>query len=754
MVAGDILFPLQESQAMNMGSAVVVGGGGEVREQDAPQRKRRNSARAVSFGLLQVHARLPGNCPYVGTFHYAPSAGNKSYSFFESSITSSKEMDRLHRIKVHPLTGTFHSRPGHYSKLHGLHNFTPRPGGRNRVLRGRLLDRIRQALTEEPAPSPPPGGGRGILRKGVSTPHLHHLAAHLMHFPTSISDGDLLASSSPEEDSEMGREHYGERSSRRDAPPSPPEFRPSQRFKYQGVLDTHRGRFGNQSLDDVAALGAGARPRRRTSNSRHPDSQDWGQPSEPLIGATSAMLRHMYRDQALSSSASSALLRQANRNAPELAYGALPYHYGHDPMARVPAAFAAAAGEAIRDDIAAPKSLPGAGWESHTVNAQQKTNEYLKDTATAIAPGVRVSRILEERVNAAYEVPGGDEPLGEGAYASVFAAVHKPTGRQVALKRINKRYVFSEAEAASVQREIENQQRLVDQHVIRLYEIYDTPDHIYLVLERARFGTLEELLFVRRRLTELESKVIMKQILLALAYIHSQGVVHCDVKPPNVLFADPNDAIETFEGGLQGDKEHSSGANRTRENEAGEPSSGPCKRSPPPGVSEVTVKLCDFGHSRLSPDVKNWKFTNSIHLIPPHLYQNTGSEGYVAPEVLQQRPYGQGVDIWSAGVILYKMINGREPFLPGCQCLQRPVQLSGAFWDRATPELKDLLFCLLEVDSNLRLTATEALQHPWFEGVAFHEPVAARVSNWNSSFAGAPPKSPTGLGTSSGTEAL
>jgi serine/threonine protein kinase len=81
-------------------------------------------------------------------------------------------------------------------------------------------------------------------------------------------------------------------------------------------------------------------------------------------------------------------------------------------------------------------------------------------------------------------------------------------------------------ERASVDREVLNQRRLCNRHVIRLYETYESEKDLYLVLERAPCGNLDELLFVRRKLSELEAKLVMKQVLDGLLYCHSQGIIH------------------------------------------------------------------------------------------------------------------------------------------------------------------------------------------------------------------------------------
>jgi serine/threonine protein kinase len=92
--------------------------------------------------------------------------------------------------------------------------------------------------------------------------------------------------------------------------------------------------------------------------------------------------------------------------------------------------------------------------------------------------------------------------------------------------------LFTDEEKRSVRREIENQQRAGSHvNIIVLYEVYETPEYLYLVLEPARRGTLHQMLVLRRRLPEAEAMRILQQLLRAIAHLHECGVIHCDVKP-------------------------------------------------------------------------------------------------------------------------------------------------------------------------------------------------------------------------------
>lgn len=247
-------------------------------------------------------------------------------------------------------------------------------------------------------------------------------------------------------------------------------------------------------------------------------------------------------------------------------------------------------------------------------------------------------------------------------------------------------------------------QRLVNNHVIRLYEIYQSPETLYLVVERAPFGSLEEYLYLRCRLTELDAKRVVRQLLEGLTYLHNSGIVHCDLKPANILFS--------------GIDQSTLGANTSVDlanKGAGKSVPRGQVTMPPASLSGLVVKICDFGHARKVPDCRYYKFTGDINKIPFHMFKLTGTDGYVAPEVLKSEPYGKAADMWSTGCMLYQMLTGRMPWVPSRACLQRPLCTSGPLWKRMGNDARSLVEDLLTADQNLRTNVEQAKCHPWFE---------------------------------------
>lgn len=251
----------------------------------------------------------------------------------------------------------------------------------------------------------------------------------------------------------------------------------------------------------------------------------------------------------------------------------------------------------------------------------------------------------------------------------------------------------------------------MNNHVIRLYEIYQSPETLYLVVERAPCGSLEEFLYLRGRMNELDAKRVVRQLLDGLAYLHKVGVVHCDLKPANILFSDIDQGGEASTATSPAD--YASGG------DGGSHPVVPRARAtgPPASVSGLVVKICDFGHSRKVPDCRYYKFTGDITKIPFHMFKHTGTEGFVAPEILLQEPYGKSADMWSTGCMLYQMLTGRMPWMPSRACLQRPLSTSGPSWKGISEQAKSLVGVLLTPDQTSRANVERATHHPWFEGI-------------------------------------
>lgn len=128
----------------------------------------------------------------------------------------------------------------------------------------------------------------------------------------------------------------------------------------------------------------------------------------------------------------------------------------------------------------------------------------------------------------------------------------------------------------------------------------------------------------------------------------------------------------------------------------------------------MLLKLCDFGLSQKIPDVKHFRHTGDVHKAP---YTPGGTEGFLAPEVLQHKPYGLAADLWAAGTVLYKCLSGNLPFVPASACLDREVKFNGPAWRKVSEPCKQLIRSLLTVEEGGRLSAKQCLHHEWFSDI-------------------------------------
>ncbi|RLN13851.1 hypothetical protein BBJ28_00023660 [Nothophytophthora sp. Chile5] len=312
--------------------------------------------------------------------------------------------------------------------------------------------------------------------------------------------------------------------------------------------------------------------------------------------------------------------------------------------------------------------------------------------------------IHEKAVTEQYELVGEDQ-LGDGSYAVVKPAIRRVNGKEVAIKQIHKRYLRTEDAKSAVGREIEIHLRLRHKHIVRLYEVYETPDFLYLVMAKATKGNLKALMERKRRLSEALAGKLSQQIVRAVLFLHESGVLHCDLKPDNLLL---NDA-------------------KYPSQDAADANSPTLRRGSPPKssldphadvkVCDYQVELCDFGLSVKVPDVRYYKLTGDVHKVP--FTGVTGTPGYIAPELLLQQPYGKPVDMWAVGIIIFEMLTGYQPFYPPHACIEEEADFSDRVWKSISEDAKDLVKGLLVRDPTKRLTAAEALAHSWFESAMF-----------------------------------
>ena len=123
------------------------------------------------------------------------------------------------------------------------------------------------------------------------------------------------------------------------------------------------------------------------------------------------------------------------------------------------------------------------------------------------------------------------------------------------------------------------------------------------------------------------------------------------------------------------------------------------------------MKLCDFGSARFSRDARYYRATGDVALVPWQPGAG-GTLGYVAPELLRRQHFDSGVDVWSAGVVLFELLAGFAPFFPAAECLERAASLPASV--AVSAEAADLCLRMLARDPRERLSASAARAHAWF----------------------------------------
>ncbi|XP_045036199.1 calcium/calmodulin-dependent protein kinase type II alpha chain isoform X7 [Daphnia magna] len=272
------------------------------------------------------------------------------------------------------------------------------------------------------------------------------------------------------------------------------------------------------------------------------------------------------------------------------------------------------------------------------------------------------------------------EELGKGAFSIVRRCVQKSTGLEFAAKIINTKKL-SARDFQKLEREARICRKLQhpniathepygghwrgkgDQALLRLHDSIQEESFHYLVFDLVTGGELFEDIVAREFYSEADASHCIQQILESVNHCHQNGVVHRDLKPENLLLASK--------------------------------------------AKGAAVKLADFGLAiEVQGEQQAW-------------FGFAGTPGYLSPEVLKKEPYGKPVDIWACGVILYILLVGYPPFWDEDQHRLYAQIKAGAYdypspeWDTVTPEAKNLINQMLTVNPAKRITAAEALKHPW-----------------------------------------
>uniref|UniRef100_A0A665WHS2 calcium/calmodulin-dependent protein kinase n=1 Tax=Echeneis naucrates TaxID=173247 RepID=A0A665WHS2_ECHNA len=252
--------------------------------------------------------------------------------------------------------------------------------------------------------------------------------------------------------------------------------------------------------------------------------------------------------------------------------------------------------------------------------------------------------------------------LLRGAFSVVRRCVKKSSGQEYAAKIINTKKL-SARDHQKLEREARICRLLKHPNIVRLHDSISEEGFHYLVFDLVTGGELFEDIVAREYYSEADASHCISQILESVNHIHQHDIVHRDLKPENLLLASK--------------------------------------------MKGAAVKLADFGLAiEVQGDQQAW-------------FGFAGTPGYLSPEVLRKDPYGKPVDIWACGVILYILLVGYPPFWDEDQHKLYQQIKAGAYdfpspeWDTVTPEAKNLINQMLTINPAKRITAEQALKHPW-----------------------------------------
>ncbi|KRX08510.1 Protein kinase-like domain [Pseudocohnilembus persalinus] len=257
-----------------------------------------------------------------------------------------------------------------------------------------------------------------------------------------------------------------------------------------------------------------------------------------------------------------------------------------------------------------------------------------------------------------------DPPLGTGAFGEVRRAVHRGTGMTRAVKIIDKK-LANQDELEKLKNEVEIMKQLDHPHIVKVYEYYQDPKYFYIVSEMCSGGELFDRIQEEGCFDEKKACQTITAVLQAINYCHKNGIIHRDLKPENLLFdVKGNDGM---------------------------------------------LKVIDFGTSLTFNAQTGEK-----------LSQVLGTPYYIAPEVLKKN-YNEKCDVWSLGVILYILLCGYPPFYGKTdksimkKVLKGKYSFEGYEWDIISEDAKDLISKMLVINPDERVSAEQALKHPWIK---------------------------------------
>ena len=253
--------------------------------------------------------------------------------------------------------------------------------------------------------------------------------------------------------------------------------------------------------------------------------------------------------------------------------------------------------------------------------------------------------------------------LKSGSFATVCRGTHRATGRKVAIKCVLRKDLPPSDDAA-IYDEVAILASLSHPHIVPIIDFFDEKDCYFIVMELMSGGDLFDRIGQKKTYSEADARDLIIKMLKAVAYCHIRHIAHCDMKPKNLLLmSDDNDSY---------------------------------------------IKLADFG------------FSARVH-EPKSLSKQCGTPFFVAPEILLRKGYDQQSDMWSVGCIIFLLLSGNLPFMGRSQkelfrkIVAGKYEFKDADWEGVSDDARDLVKRLLVLDPDKRMTATQAVRHPWLK---------------------------------------
>lgn len=278
--------------------------------------------------------------------------------------------------------------------------------------------------------------------------------------------------------------------------------------------------------------------------------------------------------------------------------------------------------------------------------------------------GNSVKKTRADEINKYYDLK---DKLGTGSFATVRRAIRIADKKEFAIKVIKKGRLNDE-ELSVVHEEVKIMRQIQHKHCVKLFEIFETPKKICMVMELLTGGELFDRIVAKHSYSEKEASELVRDLASGIHYLHSIGIVHRDLKPENLIYLTKD--------------------------------------------ADSVIKITDFGLAKAKAKGQ----------LSSAMTTACGTPGYVAPEILKGEPYDHKVDLWSLGVILYILLCGFPPFYNEStkalyeQIMKGQFSFPDPYWREISSDAKDLVRGLLTVSPTARMSAADVLKHPWIAG--------------------------------------